>query len=430
MTSRLFPFVLLLAVLPARAAGEKIYITSEPSGAQVQVEDHTGTTPFEADYPGGYFHEPRMLFSGHLSRPLVARLTMEGYEDKEITLTLGPREWVSNNGHKRFQYYVFGSTHFHVALTKVVDSDIEADGKDSRKTDLRRTAESTETNQAVMLERSKQAVAHLHSERLNGSGFLIAENGLLVTNKHVVADQQGVVQEPKLFADLPSRGPIEADVVYVDAAVDFALLKLKGKGYPFLKMADANAVQPGEDVLLIGNPGGGMPFSVSKGIVSAIGLFAEVGPGVWIQTDAASNPGSSGGPLLNVRGQVVGMCTLKVVRQGVSGIGFALSVSDLEGALSRYREKSGVAVMDEEKETIKPEGDSGRLIFLEPKGARILIDRKLVGTAPMTIDLNPALYSVWVIDDKLGAVYAHYVRVKKGSLMTVTPEPGALGPRD
>src|SRR5437016_5701189 len=114
MASRAIPFLLFVILFPVRAAGEKVVITSEPSGASIEIEEQSGTTPFEANFPDGYFHEPRMLLSKHLSRPLVARLTLEGYESQEIVLTLGPREWVSNNGHKRFQYFVFGRTHFHV----------------------------------------------------------------------------------------------------------------------------------------------------------------------------------------------------------------------------------------------------------------------------------------------------------------------------
>jgi S1-C subfamily serine protease len=82
-----------------------------------------------------------------------------------------------------------------------------------------------------------------------------------------------------------------------------------------------------------------MPFAVTKGIVSAVGKFSAAGPGIWIQTDATINPGNSGGPLLNARGQVIGINTLKLDRKSVSGIGFALSATDLLSVLLKYYPK-------------------------------------------------------------------------------------------
>ena len=106
MASRPLPLLLVLVFgllgVP-RACADKLRITSNPPGATVEIDGRTGTTPFEMDFPGGYFHDPLSLLSRHLNRPLVARITLEGYLPKEIELTLGPREWVSSSGHKRFQ---------------------------------------------------------------------------------------------------------------------------------------------------------------------------------------------------------------------------------------------------------------------------------------------------------------------------------------
>ena len=79
-----------------------------------------------------------------------------------------------------------------------------------------------------------------------------------------------------------------------------------------------------------------MLFSVTKGIVSAVGKFPAAGPGTWIQTDAQINPGNSGGPLVNTRGEVIGLNTLKVIRKNVTGIGFALSSGDFLNLLRRF----------------------------------------------------------------------------------------------
>src|SRR5690242_1117573 len=79
-----------------------------------------------------------------------------------------------------------------------------------------------------------------------------------------------------------------------------------------------------------------MLFSVTKGIVSAVGKFGDAGPGTWIQTDAPINPGNSGGPLLNSRGEVIGINTQKLIKKNVTGIGFALSASDVLDVLRRF----------------------------------------------------------------------------------------------
>lgn len=79
-----------------------------------------------------------------------------------------------------------------------------------------------------------------------------------------------------------------------------------------------------------------MLFSVTKGIVSAVGKFGDAGPGTWIQTDAPINPGNSGGPLLDTRGEVIGINTLKLIKKNVTGIGFALSATDLLHVLQRF----------------------------------------------------------------------------------------------
>src|SRR5260370_34775078 len=84
------------------------------------------------------------------------------------------------------------------------------------------------------------------------------------------------------------------------------------------------------------NPGDAMLFSVTKGIVSAVGTFPNAGPGTWIQTDTPINPGNSGGPLLNSRGEVIGINTQKLIKKNVTGIGLALSATDLLEVLHRF----------------------------------------------------------------------------------------------
>jgi hypothetical protein len=101
-------------------------------------------------------------------------------------------------------------------------------------------------------------------------------------------------------------------VIYTSPASgpDAALVKVDGSGFPFLPLADSSEVHPGETVITIGNPERGMPDTVTKGIVSAVGRDPLAGSGTWVQTDAPINPGNSGGPLLDSRGAVVGINTL------------------------------------------------------------------------------------------------------------------------
>jgi serine protease Do len=89
-------------------------------------------------------------------------------------------------------------------------------------------------------------------------------------------------------------------------------------------------------VVAIGNPGGALLFSATKGIVSGVGTLANAGPDTWIQTDAPINPGSSGGPLLNTKGEVIGVSTQKLAKKNVGGIAFALRANDLLFVLHRF----------------------------------------------------------------------------------------------
>jgi hypothetical protein len=152
----------------------------------------------------------------------------------------------------------------------------------------------------------------------------------------ITSNPSGASVEITLQALLPEGGQLEAEVVYIDADLDIALAKVTGKDFPHLALADASTVRQGESVLAIGNPGEAMAFSVTKGIVSAVGKFPNAGPGNWIQTDAPINPGNSGGPLLNGRGEVIGINTQKLIKKNVTGIGFALSATDLLDVLQRF----------------------------------------------------------------------------------------------
>jgi serine protease Do len=156
-----------------------------------------------------------------------------------------------------------------------------------------------------------------------GSGFIINPDGYVVTNNHVVEDADTVQIK------LSDGRELKAKVVGRDAKTDLALLKVDAKGgLPVIALGDSAVLQVGEPVMAIGNPFG-LEQTVTTGIVSATGRVIGAGPyDDFVQTDASINPGNSGGPLINARGQVVGINSAIFSRTGGSvGIGFSIPVN-------------------------------------------------------------------------------------------------------
>lgn len=164
-----------------------------------------------------------------------------------------------------------------------------------------------------------------------GSGFIVSDSGLIVTNAHVISGATSIVV--RLF----DRREFLAKVVGVDTASDIALLRVKAVNLRPVEFGSSVGLQVGQSVLAIGNPfGEALSFSVTSGIVSATGRVLPPEAGVsgfdiqdFIQTDAVINPGSSGGPLVDMSGRVVGMNTALASSTGLyAGYGFAIP-SDL-----------------------------------------------------------------------------------------------------
>ena len=161
--------------------------------------------------------------------------------------------------------------------------------------------------------------------RSMGSGFVISEDGYILTNHHVV-DQATEIQV--LFAD---RREYTATIVGSDRRSDLALLKIDATDLPTLSFAEADELRAGDWVLAIGSPFG-LDYSVTAGIVSAIGRSIPTEKGEnyvpFIQTDVAINPGNSGGPLFNLDGEVVGINSQIYSRSGGSiGLSFSIPTS-------------------------------------------------------------------------------------------------------
>ena len=156
-----------------------------------------------------------------------------------------------------------------------------------------------------------------------GSGWIISEDGYIVTNSHVVDGAESVT------VTLDDGRTIEADEVYADVLTDLAVVKISATGLPFVEIGDSSLLRVGDPVVAIGNSLG-MGISATAGIASAVGVTLDTSPGQTlldlIQTDAAINPGNSGGPLLNSAGQVVGINSVKIATVGVEGMGYAISV--------------------------------------------------------------------------------------------------------
>ncbi|MGF1461433.1 MAG: HhoA/HhoB/HtrA family serine endopeptidase [Leptolyngbyaceae cyanobacterium] len=158
-----------------------------------------------------------------------------------------------------------------------------------------------------------------------GSGFIVSEAGTIFTNAHVV-DGADTVQ-----VTLKDGRVVEGRVVGTDPLTDVAVIDIDADNLPTVPLSDSNQLQPGEWAIAIGTPLG-LDNTVTVGIVSATGRTSgQIGVADkrvdFIQTDAAINPGNSGGPLLNERGEVIGMNT--AIIQNAQGIGFAIPINDV-----------------------------------------------------------------------------------------------------
>ena len=161
------------------------------------------------------------------------------------------------------------------------------------------------------------------TQPVQGSGFIVTDDGYILTNNHLVGEAENV------RVQLADDREVKAKVIGADPESDVALVKIEENDLPYLKLADSDALEVGEWVVAIGSPFG-LSHTVTVGIVSAKG---RSGVGIatyedFIQTDAAINPGNSGGPLLNLDGKVVGINTAIISRSGGNmGIGLAIPVN-------------------------------------------------------------------------------------------------------
>jgi len=175
-----------------------------------------------------------------------------------------------------------------------------------------------------IIEDSIKGVVTIRTNIGQGTGFIISDQGYLVTNAHVLSGARkisAITYEQKVF---------EATFIGYNSILDVALLKINGN-FDYLKLDNSDNIQIGEKVIAIGNPLG-LQFSVSEGIVSGTHRIGPSNLEAYIQTDAPLNPGNSGGPLINKKGKVIGINNFKI-GSGES-LGFALESNYIKESIN------------------------------------------------------------------------------------------------
>ena len=383
---RLALLSLLCLAHPARA--DTLEITSTPSGATVEINGEiVGKTPYREEHPGSHFGRPKTILSKRLDHGIVARVTLQGYTTKELQLTDGPKDWVTLRGRHNGQYWTIRKKSFHADLEKISDvfTGRPELGPSAADTPLRDAPDAGLSIKQIA-SRTKPAVVQLKGAHGRGSGFLITETGVIATNAHVVHDEEVV------SASFSDGRQLPAKVLQSEERLDIGFLKIEGEKFPYLRLAPVNEVQQGDTVVAFGNPGGGMPFSITQGVVSAIDKLPGAGPGTWIQTDAVINPGNSGGPLLNLKGEVIGITAERLATRGGGGLTFALSASDLLGVLQNLYPELGIQISKMSDQVSKPNPERGMVDFQSSGPAEIWIDGQFWGNTPGTISLSAGVH--------------------------------------
>ncbi|MCC6370683.1 MAG: trypsin-like peptidase domain-containing protein, partial [Bacteroidia bacterium] len=222
------------------------------------------------------------------------------------------------------------NTYFKSVFPKLVE-DIMATYKFKKLVNANETSSSaTEPNEKITIKKQTQKIAGINVKQSlqscitietgskRGSGFIISKNGMVLTCYH------NVLGNTLVEVILSNNVRLKANVIRTAPDVDVALLQIENASAVPLPIGNSNEINVGEEAWVIGTPGfAELGQSVSKGIISGNRSFEEK---QYIQTDASVSPGNSGGPLLNSKGEVLGIVNAKIIAKGMEGIGFAIPV--------------------------------------------------------------------------------------------------------
>jgi S1-C subfamily serine protease len=188
-----------------------------------------------------------------------------------------------------------------------------------------------------IFEESVKSVVIVKTNLAQGSGFVIADGGYVVTNYHVI---EGATAALVTTYDGKSHS---VSLIGYDADMDVALLKINDSTYQSLKLGNSNNVKQLDKVIAIGNSKG-TGFSVTQGVVSNVHKEGSNGLDIYIQIDASLNSGNSGGPLIDIDGKVIGMNTFKI--SDSEGMGFALESNSIKNTVNEIATSSSVIGTD------------------------------------------------------------------------------------
>ncbi|MBR5313525.1 MAG: trypsin-like peptidase domain-containing protein [Clostridia bacterium] len=193
----------------------------------------------------------------------------------------------------------------------------------------------------IMTEYTVQSMWYQYVTGGAGSGVIISDDGYIITNNHVICDDSGTNVADNITVRLTNGEEYKATAVGADADSDIAVLKIEAQGLTFAVAGNSDNLAVGEEVVVVGNPLGELGGTVTNGIVSATEREMDVN-GVTmhlIQSNAAVNPGNSGGGMFNMKGELIGIVNAKSSGTGIEGLGFAIPINealDINAQLLQY----------------------------------------------------------------------------------------------
>jgi serine protease Do len=184
----------------------------------------------------------------------------------------------------------------------------------------------------AVVEKVKPSVVAIQTDVGAGSGWIIREDGIIVTNNHVVSGAQNIA------VSLDDGRTFTADEVRTDPLTDLAVVTIDAEGLPAAEIGNCEVLKVGQPVAAIGNALG-LGIRMTGGWISRLGVSISVSAGQTlddlIETDAAINPGNSGGPLVNMAGEVIGITSVKVSQVGIEGLGYAISMTTAKDVIDQ-----------------------------------------------------------------------------------------------